>query len=298
MKTVYSIKIVGIQISLILVYFLSTLDCLSQDKIEVDFSPLSIGTNGSEISGIFFKANSENRVPTAILVQGFPGRDGDIKGIGSYLKKEGVNAYVFNYRGTWKSEGRFSIENAITDVIKTVEYLKLPDISKQYNIDTANIVLIGYSWGGGIIFLSAKSCPSVKKIISLGTTDLKIISDRLESDTTYKRANLNSLRTASESGIIRSDYMNAEEGQRWMMEHRDDLDLTKTVEALSGKKVLFIGGSKDNMVLIEKHIIPLYRLFQNVNPSNSRLIIFDSDHSFNNVLEDLNQSISDWIKNN
>lgn len=271
-------------------------EVFSQENEQVDFVPLSFKNDGSNISGIFFKANEEKRAPTAILVHGYPGGDGDIMEIGSFLKNEGVNTYIFNYRGTWKSEGLFSVDNAISDVIKSVEFLKLPEISKKYNIDTADIIIMGNSWGGGIVFLIGKSCPTVKKIISIGTTDLKLISEKIEADTSYKSLNLAMMKRYIDSKVIRHD-MTGEETQRWLMEHKYKLDLTKTVDTLYDKKILFIGGWEDNQVLVEKHIIPLYRAFKNKNPLNCKLILFDSDHSFNNVLSELHQSILSWIKN-
>jgi uncharacterized protein len=269
--------------------------CFSQENNQADYIKLTFMNEGSNISGIFFKANKEQPVPTAILLQGFPGRDGDIKGIGSFLKNEGVNAFVFNYRGTWKSEGFFSVDNAISDVIKAVKFLSGPEISEKYNIDINNIVIIGYSWGGGIMFLTGKSCPSVKKFISLGTTDLKIIADRFEADTNYKHQNLDMMKKLMESKIIRGE-MTGEEAQKWMITHKDEIDLSKTVDLLFNKKILFIGGWNDEMVLVEKHIIPLYRSFKEKNPSGCKLILFDSDHSFNNVIPELHKSILDWIK--
>lgn len=295
MKNSFSLKDIYFVILFILLLFYINNEGFPQDKEQVDFFPLSFKNEGLNISGIFFKAAVEKPAPTAILIQGYPGRDGDIKGIGGFLKNEGINTYVFNYRGTWKSEGVFSTHNAVSDVIKSVEFLKLPDISDKYNIDTTNIVLMGYSWGGGIVLISGKSCPSVKKIISIGTTDLKIISDKIETDTTYKKLHLGLLDKYSDSQVIRS-LMNGEETHRWLAEHKKELDLTKTVDALFDKKILFIGGWNDEQVLVEEHIIPLYRSFKKKNLSNIKLVIFDSDHSFNNVLLELHQSILDWLK--
>jgi uncharacterized protein len=275
------------------VLFIRT-DCLAQDHKQVDALPLSFTNGGSVISGLFFKAETDKPAPTAILVQGFPGRDGDIKGIGSALRNAGVNALVFNYRGTWRSEGFFTVDNAINDVVRSVEFLKSPGIPAKYNIDTTKITLVGYSWGGGAVVLAAKSCPDVRKIVSIGTTDLNLISEMLESDSTYRRSNLEMLKKCVESKIVRGETT-AEDSQRWMIAHRADLDLTRTVDALSGRQILFIGGWNDGQVLVEKHIIPLYRLFQKRNPSTVKLMLFDSDHSFNNVLPELHQAILNWM---
>jgi uncharacterized protein len=280
----------------ILLIFSFTTTVFAQDKQDIEYIPLSFNIKGSSLSGQFFKADAMQPVATVIMVQGFPGRDGDFKGIGSFLKKEGINAYVFNFRGSWKSEGNFTIPNAINDAVEAVKFLKEPEIFRKYNIDTAKIILLGYSWGGGSIFLSALSCPSVKKMISIGTTDLKIISDKIESDTAYRRANLKNLKMAAGSQIIRSET-SAETAQDWMLSHRNELDLSRTVDRLATKNILFIGGWNDTSVPIELHIIPLYRKFQERNPAGSKLVLFDSDHTFNAMLPELHKCILNWIKN-
>ncbi len=293
MKTIQSVRsLIFCLISLHLLVINGT----SQDNKDNGYIPLSFSINGSSLSGQFFKADAMQPVATVIMVHGFPGRDGDFKGIGSFLKKEGINAYVFNYRGSWRSEGNFTIPNAINDAVEAVRFLKEPEIYRKYNIDTAKIILLGYSWGGGSIFLSALSCPSVRKIISIETTNLKVLSDRIESDTAYRRENLNNLKNVAKSQIIRAET-SALEVQNWMRDHSDELDLCRTVDKLASKKILFIGGWNDTYVPIELHMIPLYRKFQERNPADSQLVLFDCDHTWDTKLPELHNCILNWINN-
>jgi pimeloyl-ACP methyl ester carboxylesterase len=276
--------------------FLFTTSGFSQDNKNIEYIPLSFNIDGSNLSGQFFKADVTQPAATVVMLQGFPGREGEYKGIGSFLKKEGINAYVFNYRGSWKSEGFFTIPNAIEDAVEAVKFLQEPEIFEKYNIDTARIILLGYSWGAGSMFLSAVSCPSVKKLISIETTNLKIISDRIESDTSYRRENLNNLERAVKSQVIRGETT-AVEAQDWMRNHADELDLVRTVDRLADKEILFIGGWNDVAVPIELHMLPLYRSFQKRNAAGSKLVLFDSDHTLNSVLPELHKCILNWIKN-
>lgn len=293
MKKIQSVR--SIIFCLISLHFLA-INGTSQDNKDNGYIPLSFSINGSNLSGYFFKADAMQPVATVIMVHGFPGRDGDFKGIGSFLKTAGINAYVFNYRGSWKSEGNFSIPNAINDAVEAVKFLKEPETSRKYNIDTSKIILLGYSWGGGSIFLSAVSCPSVKKMISIETTDLKIISDKIESDSAYRRFNLNNLKKAAGSKIIRSE-MSAKTAQDWMLSHRNELDLCRTVDRLASKNILFIGGWNDTYVPVELHMIPLYRKFQERNPVGSKLVLFDCDHTLDTKLPELHNCILNWINN-
>lgn len=264
----------------------------SQDN-EVDFIPILFDNEGSNISGKFFKAVEGQVNPTVILIHGYPGREGDIFGIGSFLKNNGINVFVFNYRGAWKSEGLFSIENAISDVIKSVAFLKLPEISKKYNVDTTDIILVGYSLGGGIALISGKMCPSVKKIISVATTNLKIIADHIEADSIYRKSHLQAL----ENGLkVVHSNMTAEDIHIWLSEHKNEIDLINSVDELSTKKILLIGGWNDNLTPIEEHTIPLYRFFQK-KLSDCKMVLLEANHSFSNSFPDIQKNILHWIKN-
>jgi uncharacterized protein len=277
-----------------LFFILITGMSFAQDKEQSSYVPLSFEIEGSNISGIFFQAMAANPAPTVILANGYPGREGDIFGLGSFLKNEGVNTYVFNYRGTWKSEGLFSITNAVEDVIRSIEFLKRFEICKKHNIDTTNITIIGYSFGGGIVILSGKSYPAVTKIISIAGTNLKITADKIAADTAYRRNHLLALKSGAK--VIRG-IMNGEETHEWILAHKNEIDLLNTVEAISDKKILLIGGWNDNLSPIEENLIPLYRSFQRIKSSNCKIKLLETNHSFSNVLPELQQCILNWIKN-
>jgi uncharacterized protein len=286
MRILYSARI-------ILSFILITSVSIAQDKELTSYVPLSFEIEGSNISGIFFQAIAAKPTPTVILANGYPGREGDIFGLGSYLKNDGVNTYVFNYRGTWKSEGLFSITNAVNDVIKSIEFLKRIDISRKYNIDTTNITIIGYSFGGGIVLLSGKLYPPVTRIVSIAGTNLKITADKIAADTAYRRNHLQALKAGEK--VIRG-IMNGEEIHEWILAHKNEIDLLNTVDAISDKKILLIGGWDDNLSPIEENLIPLYRSFQRIKGSNCKIRLLETNHSFSNVLPELQQCILNWVK--
>jgi uncharacterized protein len=281
-------------VKFILFFILITSASFTQDKEQTSYVPLSFEIEGSNISGIFFQAVAAIPAPTVILANGYPGGEGDIFGLGSYLKNEGVNTFVFNYRGTWKSEGLFSITNAVDDVIRSIEFLKHIDISKKYNIDTTNITIIGYSFGGGIVLLSGKSYPPATKIISIAGTNLKITADKIAADTVYRRNHLQALKAGAK--VIRG-IMNGEETHEWILAHKKEIDLLNTVDAISDKKILLIGGWDDNLSPIEENLIPLYRFYQRIKGSNCKIKLLETNHSFSNVLPELHQCILNWVKN-
>ena len=74
--------------------------------------------------GLFYKASGVGPFPTVILCHGFPGNDTDVLGLGQRLMKTGFNALAFNYRGTWGSEGVYTVANSLEDAISAIRYVE------------------------------------------------------------------------------------------------------------------------------------------------------------------------------
>ena len=85
-------------------------DIFPQHTNQEDYISFTFKSGSSNVYGRFFKTSSNQPVPTIIMLQGFPGREDDLFGLGNVLRKEGFNSITFNYRGSWKSEGIFSPE--------------------------------------------------------------------------------------------------------------------------------------------------------------------------------------------
>ncbi len=254
--------------------------------------PLTFKNNGSRISAKFFKASETKFCPTVILVQGYPGNENDVLGIGAYLKEHDINAIMFNYRGSYKSEGLFSIENAVSDVVNAVEFVKNPETVLKYNIDTTNIAVAGYSLGSAIVIMSSDKCPAVSKFIIMAPTNLKLTAQKIESDSLYRKNHLNALKAGSQ--FINSK-MSPEKTHQWMIEHKSYLDLLNTVDVLSNRKVLMLGGWNDSLAPVEENLFPVYRALQK-RSAECRLILYESGHTLKNVLPGMYSDISDWLK--
>jgi hypothetical protein len=84
--------------------------------------------------------------------------------------------------------------------------------------------------------------------------------------------------------------------QDMALKHKEDFNLIKNVEKLAQKEILLIGGLQDVYYPIEYHILPLYRALQKYNPKSSKIVVYDTDHSFENVREELENLIVSWIK--
>lgn len=82
----------------------------------------------------------------------------------------------------------------------------------------------------------------------------------------------------------------------WLLKNRDFYDLKKYAGKLAGKEILLIGGWLDHTIMLEDHILPLYRSLQESGATEVEIQVFETDHSFKNVRSELTAKIFSWLK--
>jgi dipeptidyl aminopeptidase/acylaminoacyl peptidase len=259
--------------------------------VEVD-----LASNGNHLNSDIYLAPSGGMHPTLIFMHGFPGGIGDPRGLSSDLSALGINILIFNYQGTWGSEGYYSIETSIEDVGAAINFLKQENNIKRFNIDTTNIVVGGWSYGGAIAMLSSIKNPEVKRVISLAGADESVFGRKLQTDPDFYKMMYQMFKSViypQGSIAINSDldklFIN------WI-NNIDKYDLIKHAKTIKDRDIFLIGGWKDQQVTLEDHILPLYREFQKLGAEDVSIKVFDTDHYFANVKDELVKTLSDWIK--
>ena len=261
-------------------------------------NPVSIDlrNNGVKLDAKFYPVNKTDKVPTVILLHGFPGNQSSPLGLAEKLNSAGFNILVFNYQGSYLSEGNFSFDNCIDNVGTAFNFLLDPVNQTQFNIDTSKIVVCGYSFGGTIAIESAMYNDKIRNIISIANDDHSVSLKKVAADSTYRKGYTQFIaKSFGPEGPFRGDLKAQME---LYLQNIDRYDLVKNAEKLKTKKVLFIVGWQDKTSLLEVNTLPLYRKLQQLNAENISIKGFESDHRFNNVIDDLADTITEWIKNN
>jgi pimeloyl-ACP methyl ester carboxylesterase len=283
-------KSIGISIFLLLLSPSIFAQLAVIDSVSLDFQ-----SNGFRISGFIFPAAGNEPLPTVILLHGYPGGEGDLFGLGRKMCENSINAYTFNYRGTWKSEGIYLPSTSLEDVEAAIQFLKLPDIASKFLIDTSNITLIGYSYGGGFALLGSLSDISVTKVVSIAGGDLSVVAKMIEGSNEFRKVHQAYLdRFMSDSTISRGYGGRA--SHEWLIKHKTEYSLLRYSKEIAQKSVFLIGGWQDKAIQLEEHILPLYRALQRNKASKLKIHVFDTDHSFKNVREQLGDLIISWIR--
>jgi dipeptidyl aminopeptidase/acylaminoacyl peptidase len=238
---------------------------------------IDLFSNGNKLNAEVYPVASDKYLPAIILLHGYPGGEGDLFGLGEKLSSLGIVVFLFNYQGTWSSEGEFSFENSMEDVGTAIKFLKKKENIGRFKIDTSNIVVGGTSLGGAMALTAAIYNTEIKRIISIAGADESVFGRKMLADQGFR------------------DMFNFESHQNYLFSNLDRFDQVKHAESLKDKDILLIGGWKDQGVILEEHIIPLYRKLQELNANNVEIIVFNTDHDFKNVREELTETIYNWI---
>lgn len=122
---------------------------------------ITLNSHGCKILGGFYRAAGNTPRPTAILLHGLPGVEKNMD-IAYALRDEGWNCLYFHYRGSWGSEGNYSLDGRYDDLLAALSWLQEQDC-----VDSDHIVLIGHSAGGYLALTAAARNTSFKAIVAL-----------------------------------------------------------------------------------------------------------------------------------
>jgi dipeptidyl aminopeptidase/acylaminoacyl peptidase len=256
--------------------------------------PITFESKGAKIHALCYRGSGVEPLSTVILCHGFPGSNTDVLGLGERLMSEGFNALAFNYRGTWGSEGLFTIANSLEDVVSAINYVKSSSTIREFKIDPSSIAVLGWSYGGGMALLGSLNDPTIRRVVYIAGGNLSEVARMMKLSDEFEQVILKMTdQSISDSNFI---SLSAEELFADVFADMDKYDLVKHTKELSNKDILLIGGWHDQENTIEHHILPLFRALQRHGAKQVQIEIFDTDHSFINVRSQLANRIISWLK--
>lgn len=214
--------------------------------------------------------------------------------MGERFSAAGFNAMTFNYRGTYRSTGKYSLKNSQEDIQAAFNYLREPTTVSTYRIDLDKLVLGGWSYGGGMALIYAANHPKVSTVFSIAGTDhgefareyrrneqFSDMVDAIFEEIKKPHGPVNfSGKTAIREELIRNP---------------DPYDLLSQVDKLVDRRLLLIGGWDDPHVIFEHHTLPCYRALKELGAGHIRLEAIQDNHAFENSREQLATTITGWI---
>ncbi len=128
---------------------------------------LLVPSGGVEMNALFQLAAGPGPKPTVVLLHGLPGNEQNLD-LAQAIRRAGWNVLTLHYRGSWGSQGSFSIANAVDDAAAAVQFLRQPAVAGKYNVDTTRLVVAGHSMGG---FAAAQYAAAKHDVIGLVLVD-------------------------------------------------------------------------------------------------------------------------------
>jgi pimeloyl-ACP methyl ester carboxylesterase len=250
---------------------------------------------GDQMHGWFYPGSGPGPFSTVLLLQGSVGHDGDVLNLGESLSKEGFNVMTYNYPGSWKSEGDKSDISALESVRSAIRFVRLEKTVHFFDIDTSDIILAGYSYGGGMALLAAVADPGIRKVMTFALGDLSLTADYLEKDSAARKSFEQMVdgilaNPAAARGTSGKEYVAS------MIRNRDAFEIRKHAPVLAKKNLLFMVGWQDNYKRMETDVLPLYRDLQAIGAGNVKMVALETDHRFMHGQKEMTDSILDWLR--
>ncbi|HEV7701441.1 MAG TPA: alpha/beta fold hydrolase [Pyrinomonadaceae bacterium] len=242
---------------------------------------LTIPSEGSLLQGFLYRANGKQKHPTLLLLHGYPGNERNLD-LAQMVRAQGWNVIYFDYRGSWGSQGKFSFENSVQDVVNVVAFCEKNQ--DKYQIDPSNIVLFGHSMGGWVCLKALQKLPTVRKGFALSTWN--IYSDFKDVKT---RDQLIAMVKDPKAGV---QYMvlntPVEDIFLPVLDKPYYYDVTNDAVALAGKQIIMLDEHSDNKGLAEA--------IRGANKTFFDYQVWPTDHGFTNKRVSLMNLVLSFLK--
>ena len=237
---------------------------------------LEIPSENSLMAGVMYSANGAQKHPTLILLHGFPGNERNLD-LAQVVRAHGWNVIYFNYRGSWGSQGEFSFENCVQDVVNLVAYCK--KYSDSLHIDTSNIALFGHSMGGFVCLKALTKLPGVKKGFALSTWNIYETAKDLKSsqvNAVAKQFPVSFVLNTTPDKLIQS-----------IVDNLPFYNLQNEAAALSNKEIIMLDEHPMNKSLAEA--------IKKANHNYFDYEVWQTDHPFSNKRISLMNKLLDFL---
>ncbi len=98
------------------------------------FAEVQIPSSGARMNGVLYLAQGKGPHATVLFLHGFPGNEKNID-LAQAVRRAGLNALVFYYRGAWGSDGQYSRSHVLEDVAAALHWLRAPAVADSYRVN-------------------------------------------------------------------------------------------------------------------------------------------------------------------
>ena len=239
-------------------------------------------TGAVDVPARFFVAAGSGPHPTVLLLHGFPGTELNLD-LARAIQRAGWNVLAIHYRGVWGAPGQFALGNTIEDSRAALRWLR--EASRQAQVDTSQIVVLGHSMGGFDTVMIGDD-EGVAGFVTISAWDAGGEASRL---------NTPEARTAAEpefAADVSFTNMTFASMADEIVANAEPWDWTRNAAEMAGRPVLVI-DSQDG--LAPKGDAVVAAVIGSGGPIPTRLM-FETDHSYNDHRIALASAITAWLQ--
>lgn len=241
--------------------------------------------NGKQMYACLFKPHGSGPRPTILLLHGYPGDENNFD-LAHAFQRVGYVTVVFHYRGTWGSEGQFSLCHVLEDVSSALGFIRSLSGDEAYQFDAHRLILIGHSMGGFAALETAAADSGFLGVGAVAAFDFSLAAGQKNLRAAVRREFENSLpiyRIGLDSLMGEID----ENAAHW--------SFPTLAEGLSRLPVCLIAGENDEISLPKYHFTPLYQSLRQNAGSRVTAAILKDGHCFCEKRVKLQARLLEWI---
>jgi len=251
---------------------------------------LTVTVDGQRIFCTLYLPRGAGPHPAALMLHGLPGtvRNEDLAQV---LRRAGMAALIFSYRGLWGSEGRWSYHNAYEDTAAVCQALRDPETAARFHLDPERIVLLGHSLGG-LLAVMAAGDSGLRDLILMSPADA---ARQWRASQASPEAMIRRLRRLA---MLCEPLLNADPERIWneLGTMADTFDLLSNIGRLRDPRVLLIGAEYDRVLPVAEYLDPVAEALDRNTPGSVAACVLPTGHNYNSHRLELARVMLTWLR--